>query len=468
MLTRKKRIASALLLAAVGLAAAVPYLVPLSPFIPGLEAAVASRLHEPVKIGGLRLFVLPLPRIVARDITVGQPPLLRIDTLSARPSMLSLLSQNRVISEVRLEGVRARQPLFKRIAGWVKDARAANGDSKRAFRVGHITLRDGEILFDKFTLKTLNGEARFSEGRPIEITGSQDDGRLRVVARPDTPESWKLDIEARNWSVPVGLPAHFDYLETVALVSATGLASKNVAASLYGGTLSGPLSVGWTQGWAVDGEWELQNVDIGPLAALLKRDIVVSGQLSGHPTFTLTAMEPSKLIDGLRMESDFSVKDASIQKVDLVAAAKNPLNRDAGRGGKTEFKQLSGHLSIDEAGYDLSDLEASSGLLKATGDVSVTRAQKLTGRIDVDLIGTASLVSIPLELGGTPQDISVFPSRAAMAGAVAGSVLLPGIGTAVGIKASQLTERLFGHRKPVKKPEAAAPPSGPSPPPGRQ
>jgi hypothetical protein len=35
-----------------------------------------------------------------------------------------------------------------------------------------------------------------------------------------------------------------------------------------------------------------------------------------------------------------------------------------------------------------------------------------------------------------------------MAGAVAGTVLMPGIGTAVGMKAGEFTERLFRRKKP--------------------
>jgi hypothetical protein len=41
----------------------------------------------------------------------------------------------------------------------------------------------------------------------------------------------------------------------------------------------------------------------------------------------------------------------------------------------------------------------------------------------------------------------VRPTKSAVAGAVAGSVLLPGIGTALGLKAGQLTEKLFGGKK---------------------
>ena len=61
-----------------------------------------------------------------------------------------------------------------------------------------------------------------------------------------------------------------------------------------------------------------------------------------------------------------------------------------------------------------------------------------------ELRGTAALLSMPLDVSGTTADPSVFPTRGAMFGAVAGSVLMPGLGTAVGIKAGEFTEQLFG------------------------
>jgi hypothetical protein len=51
---------------------------------------------------------------------------------------------------------------------------------------------------------------------------------------------------------------------------------------------------------------------------------------------------------------------------------------------------------------------------------------------------------MPLQVTGTLQEPNVFPTKTAMAGAVAGSVLMPVIGTAAGIKAGQLVERLLG------------------------
>ncbi len=71
------------------------------------------------------------------------------------------------------------------------------------------------------------------------------------------------------------------------------------------------------------------------------------------------------------------------------------------------------------------------------------------------LKGTSALVSTPLALSGTVQNPSLYPSKAALAGAAAGTALLgPGLGTAAGMKAGRMAEKLFGGKPDGKKKKA--------------
>jgi len=335
--------------------------------------------------------------------------------------------------------------------------RSANPeDAGPGVRIERITLRDGEIRFRNFGLKALDADVDFADGKPAEIRATQHGDRLRVVARPQGSDSWKLSISARDWTVPVGLPFRFDQLQGEALVTATEISTPSLSGALYGGTISGPVTVSWKPAWSASGQLELQKIDVEPVVALLKRDVEISGKLTADPHFSTNGPDPAALLDNLALESDLTLEEGVIQKVDLVAAAKNPFDKQAGKGGKTEFDQLVAHLVIDPIGYQFSDIEVSSGLFKASGDITVNREQKLSGRIDAALRGTASLISMPLSVSGTVTEPSLFLTKTAMAGAVAGSVLLPGIGTAVGIKASEFTDKLFGSKKPQRKKPAPA------------
>jgi hypothetical protein len=191
------------------------------------------------------------------------------------------------------------------------------------------------------------------------------------------------------------------------------------------------------------------------VVTLIKREVAVSGKLSAAPSFSSHARDPAELLNALEVESDFAVEHGVLYKVDLVAAAKNPLNRQAAKGGKTEFDELKGHMLLDHWMYEFTDLQIASGLFKAQGEVTVNRDKALTGRVRAELRGTGSLVSMRLDVSGTTEDPSVFPTRGALAGAMAGTMLMPGIGTAVGMKAGELTERLFRRRKPDRRKEPA-------------
>jgi hypothetical protein len=123
------------------------------------------------------------------------------------------------------------------------------------------------------------------------------------------------------------------------------------------------------------------------------------------------------------------------------------LDLQAAKGGSTQFDELNGHVTLEQGEYAFSDLEIASGVLKAQGEVTVHANKKLSGMVRAELRGTGSLVSIPFDVSGTTSEPSLFPTRGAMAGAAVGTAILPGIGTAIGIKAGELTERLFGGKK---------------------
>ncbi|MDP2153194.1 MAG: hypothetical protein Q8J66_06010 [Methylotenera sp.] len=84
-------------------------------------------------------------------------------------------------------------------------------------------------------------------------------------------------------------------------------------------------------------------------------------------------------------------------------------------------------------------------MLSGTGQVKINSNKELDGAGEVKLKRSASLVAIPLDVSGTVDNPVVLPSKAALAGAVAGTAILgPGVGTSVGIKAAGALGKLKG------------------------
>jgi CRISPR/Cas system-associated protein Cas5 (RAMP superfamily) len=63
--------------------------------------------------------------------------------------------------------------------------------------------------------------------------------------------------------------------------------------------------------------------------------------------------------------------------------------------------------------------------------------------VDVELKSSASLAAIPLVVAGTVDSPLIYPSKSAIAGAVAGTALLgPGVGTTLGMKVGSALNRI--------------------------
>ena len=150
------------------------------------------------------------------------------------------------------------------------------------------------------------------------------------------------------------------------------------------------------------------------------------------------------MADNLRADFKFNVNNGVLHGLDLVKLASLLIKQGSG-GGETQFDEFSGLLNVTGKQYNLRDLKVSSGLLAATGQVKIKPNKELDGIAEVKLKQSANLVAIPLEVSGTVSNPVVLPSKAALAGAVAGTAILgPGVGTSLGIKAGGAVDKLKG------------------------
>jgi hypothetical protein len=89
-------------------------------------------------------------------------------------------------------------------------------------------------------------------------------------------------------------------------------------------------------------------------------------------------------------------------------------------------------------------------VLTARGDVTVSPARALGGRVTVELARgvTGGLVAVPVEVSGTLESPAVSVSRGALLGAAIGTAVMPGVGTGAGAKLGDKIDKglkgLFG------------------------
>ena len=197
--------------------------------------------------------------------------------------------------------------------------------------------------------------------------------------------------------------------------------------------------------WKLDGALAVKDVEIAPVVALFTTASTALGtHLGAARRSSSTAPKAGHSRTCCSLETRFEIAEGVLEGLDLVSAAKSIFVKSDNKDAQTRFDQMSGHLAIDQDGYHLSELSIVSGLLRADGELSIGRARTLDGEITTEVRGTASLIATPLAISGTLDDPVVLPTKAALAGAAVGTAILPGIGTAIGARAGQLTKRLFG------------------------
>lgn len=459
--TKRIGISAGSILVLLALLLVLPFFVPTGRLIPLAERLASEQLREPVRIASIKLRFLPWPELALDGIEIGRKTFLWVENVRVRPRLTSLFYDQKVIRTISVEGVTIGQNLIDKVTGWA--AKGGASGQPLPVRVEHIAVRNANIRLPEFRLNQVDVELDLTpEGGLSRAVIVADQGRARATLEP-AAQQFALTLSGRNWPLPAGPPFLLTTLEANGTLGPGGLVLPSIRATLYDGTVTGKLAVGWNSDWTIGGLFQVKQVEVQPVVRLFTKHTTISGRLSANPVIDMRAPSASQLADLINVETEFRVENGVLYKVDLSAAPTALLNQDAIKGGETHFDQFSGYLRVDQFGYQLSNLKISSGALSAAGHLLISPKQELAGRIEAAVKGTGSLISTPLAVSGTVGDPVFRPTKGSLAGAAVGTALLgPGFGTAIGLKAAQLTERLFGS-KPVKKSEAAraAPPLDP-------
>ena len=199
----------------------------------------------------------------------------------------------------------------------------------------------------------------------------------------------------------------------------------------------------------VSAELEPRQVDIEGLVQAFGRRTAVAGKFSGQTTLVAEAGELGALVRSVHTRTTFSVRPATLTRLDLAKAVGTA---GISRGGTTPLDELTG--TLDTQGTDdgivmrYTGLKARSGVLTASGNLKLFN-RTVDGEVAVDLVD--GVVGVPLKVGGTMSDPEVSLTGGALAGAAVGTAVLPGVGTAIGARIGQQMEKLFGADEPARK-----------------
>ena len=221
---------------------------------------------------------------------------------------------------------------------------------------------------------------------------------------------------------------------------------------LGGGTAHGQIVL-QTQGdgtLRLTGQLEPRQVEVASAMAAFKRQSAVRGKATGRTTLSASGKGLAALAQSL--QTQFSVASAVLQNIDVDKAIRS-VGQD--RAGETPLRSLTGtmHTQNTPNGIEVrySGIQASGETFSASGGGSIIN-RRINAEVKVDMVG--GLIGVPLKVTGlldAPQVSVAIPASTvagATAGAVIGTAVLPGVGTAIG--AGVAIGKLFKGDEPKK------------------
>jgi hypothetical protein len=413
----------------------VPFLVPLEGYIPALTRRVSDAVGEPVSIGDLRLQLLPTPRVTIIDLKLGRNNEVSIERASIVPELLLLLSGDIVLREIRADGVRVKASALDLLKKLPK------GGGRSAVLVRRIVLR--HVKYEQHALRL----PEFSVMVDLAVVPSAtivrlstDDGTFRATLDPQGGGRSRLSIQAHDWRLPFAIvPLVFESLDANGTLQAGQLDLPDVKGKLYGGTLSGSLDLRWNGRWGIDGSADVAGVNVVPVQVAFGKPARLSGHLNTKAKFSAQARTATQLAGTIWVDAPFEVLGGEWHGVDLSRVAELPLGKLA-QGGTTKFEQLKGDLTLRGKLVEVNKICVRSPSLVAAGSISIASDQALSGKLDVSVAKTGGFVGVPVAVSGTTGDPSLSLTKAGVIGAVIGTVILPGIGTSLGLSAGSRLE----------------------------
>lgn len=420
----------------------LPFLIPTQSYLRETEHVASEKLGVPVTIASGHWLLLPSPRIVVDDITVGKLQELKVAQIVVIPTLSSLFSATKVID------LKVSKPIIKQAAlaitsDFINKQPEVSGDAT-AINIQHVTVDELQLDWPDMKLPLVNLDVSFTNTNTLaSATLKAVDGTFKADVTPKGEEHLIL-IAAEKWILPVGLPLLIDKAKFEMHLKGSRLEIPNIDVALYGGKLTGNADISWEKNWLMNGKLKVENVSVKEPTSLVSKSVYLSGRLFSHGNFSSSAKDAAALADNIHADFKFSVNKGVLHGLDLVKVA-SLLIKQGHSGGETEFDEFSGLLNMAGKQYNLRDLKISSGLLAGTGQVKIKANKELDGVAEIKLKHSVSLVAIPLEVSGSVSNPVVLPSKAAMAGALAGTAILgPGVGTSLGIKAGGALDKLKG------------------------
>ena len=391
------------------------------------EAEFERRFGIGLEIGTVEWRWRPWPQLVLQEVRTRQPEPITLARITATPHWQLLWQRQIGLTQVDVNEVHLPSASVRAFRG--QEARADDPPPGGRWQ-------PAPVLVERFVFRDLRWVDR--RGIALDYAGTIDfdPGWLpheAEIRRPDVSPPVALRLTREEGASTPSADEDADVAH-----------AWQVQADAGGGSWQGRAQLHQKQGGAVrvDADLQLRDVNVAELVAAFGRKPALEGRANGRTTLQAQGQRPGELLRSLRTRTDFRMAPATLLSFDLARTVRT-LGQE--RAGQTVLDELKGTLQTQATGDGVRlryrDLQARSGVLTAQGQLQVFN-RRMQGRLAIDLVD--GVVGVPLQLGGTLDAPQLGLSSGALAGAAAGSAVLPGGGTPLGARLGQQLEDWFG------------------------
>jgi hypothetical protein len=380
-----KQFAVMLLLTLIVAVAALPF-VPLEsgPY----EKAAQAWLGEPVKIGTVNLTLLPIPQLKFEKVVIGKEHPMRAALIKAAPVITSLLEDPISLKSLELENATFPREFLP--------ALLQDKSRRGSLGVQRISAKGLKLDIPELNLPALEVNAVLSsDGALQSVAILNAERRLSVKLQPQG-ERAGIEISADTFPLPIGVDLTLSEFLAKGTVTKGELALSEAEARAFGGRLLGNVRLRWSNGWSMEGEFAVRQMDAGKIAAPL----LAGGTLQGKGVYSMKGLLPERMILNAQLDGNFTIQKGSITNVDMTRL----LQGSSSGGGTTLFSEMSGVVSADANRLLVRQIRMAAGLLNATGQVEMDPQKNLSGRMQIELRAESVQARAMLTVAGTLQN----------------------------------------------------------------
>jgi len=377
-----------------------------------LELELESVLGVKTTVSAVNWRLLPVPALILVDVATEQAVPITIKRLTLYPNLSALYRRSLSFDLAELDGAVVPQLSLRMLE------RSLTADAMP----GRLTL--AAVPLERFVFRNVTWITR--RGIPVMYDGHVDfDERWRPrtaqLRRPDyqplTDASLSRVEQQDQWRLNI---------------------------NLGGGTLDGNVQLNTTPSGQLrlNGKFKPQKVEVSSALAAFNRRPVLAGKVSGDTAISASGVNFVDLVQSLQTQTRFSMSPASLLRFDMAKAVKSAGKDHA---GQTALDSITGAMNTQNTPQGIvinfKDIKARSGVLSAVGDATLAN-RRIEAEFAVDLVD--GIVGVPLAISGPTDNVQVSVPKGAVAGAVVGTALLPGIGTVVGARIGAAVGKFFG------------------------